>query len=63
MPGIVGLITPDAAPAGGSELLQMVEALYHETFYVTGIWVDESLGCMLAGSRDKVLLRRNAAAK
>jgi asparagine synthase (glutamine-hydrolysing) len=29
---------------GERELLRMVEALRHEDFYVTGTWVDESLG-------------------
>jgi len=44
MPGIVGLITRGPREEAESELLQMVEALRHESFYVTGMWTDESLG-------------------
>lgn len=44
MPGIVGLQTK--MPRGWAEpqLKRMVEALQHESFYVTGTWMDESLG-------------------
>lgn len=44
MPGIVGLQT--RMPRGWAEpqLKRMVEALQHESFYVAGTWVDESLG-------------------
>jgi asparagine synthase (glutamine-hydrolysing) len=44
MPGIVGLITKMPREAAERELLQMVEALRHENFYVTGTWTDESAG-------------------
>ena len=44
MPGIVGLITKMPRKPAEVELLRMVEALRHENFYVTGMWVDESLG-------------------
>jgi asparagine synthase (glutamine-hydrolysing) len=44
MPGIVGLITNIAREQAERELLQMVDVLNHEKFYVTGTWVDESLG-------------------
>ncbi|MGA3199225.1 MAG: hypothetical protein ABSD89_07435 [Halobacteriota archaeon] len=44
MPGIVGLITSMPRESAVQELLQMVEALHHENFYVTGIWAEESLG-------------------
>jgi asparagine synthase (glutamine-hydrolysing) len=44
MPGIVGLITRMPREAAERELLQMVEALRHENFYVTGTWLEESLG-------------------
>jgi asparagine synthase (glutamine-hydrolysing) len=44
MPGIVGLITKMPRPQAEAELLRMVEALRHESFYVTGTWIDESLG-------------------
>src|ERR1035437_8500818 len=44
MPGIVGPITGMPREQAERELLQMVEALRHENFYVTGTWVEESLG-------------------
>ena len=44
MPGIVGLITK--MPRGWAEpqLLRMVQALCHESFYRTGTWIDEASG-------------------
>ena len=44
MPGIVGLLTKMPRKRAEAELLRMVESLRHENFYVTGTWVDESLG-------------------
>ena len=44
MPGIVGLITKRPRQWAEPQLHQMVEALRHESFYVTGTWIDESLG-------------------
>jgi asparagine synthase (glutamine-hydrolysing) len=44
MPGIVGLVTRMSREQAEPQLLRMVEALRHEPFYVTGTWVDESLG-------------------
>src|SRR5438034_3978269 len=44
MPGIVGLLTRLPRERAEPELLRMVEALRHESFYETGTWVDESLG-------------------
>src|SRR5262249_19810401 len=44
MPGIVGLITKMPRDRAESELLQMVEALRHEPFYVAGTLVDETIG-------------------
>jgi asparagine synthase (glutamine-hydrolysing) len=44
MPGIVGLITQMSPARAKVELLRMVEVLRHESFYVTGTWIDESLG-------------------
>lgn len=44
MPGIVGLITRLPRKCAEPQLLSMVEALRHEPFYLTGTWIDESLG-------------------
>lgn len=44
MPGIVGLVTKRPRQWAEPQLLRMVEALRHEAFYVTGTWIDESLG-------------------
>lgn len=44
MPGIVGLITRMPRESAEPVLLRMVEAVRHESFYVTGTWVDEGLG-------------------
>ena len=44
MPGIFGLIT--SKPRGWAEpqLLRMLRVLRHESFYVTGTWIDETTG-------------------
>jgi asparagine synthase (glutamine-hydrolysing) len=47
MPGIVGLITKLPRAQAEPQLLQMVAALRHETFYEAGTWIDESLGIYL----------------
>jgi asparagine synthase (glutamine-hydrolysing) len=44
MPGIVGLITRKRRQDAEAELLRMVEAIRHESFYRTGTWIDESSG-------------------
>lgn len=44
MPGIVGLITKMPRQWAEAQLPQMVAAIRHESFYVTGTWVDEPLG-------------------
>src|SRR5215831_8033459 len=44
MPGIVGLISKRPRKWAEPQLLRMVEALRHESFYETGTWVDDSLG-------------------
>src|SRR5437867_7746841 len=44
MPGLVGLLTKMPRKRAEPELLRMLQALSHENFYVTGVWVDESLG-------------------
>ncbi len=44
MPGIVGLITKKPREWAEPQLARMVEAVRHESFYVTGTWINESLG-------------------
>jgi asparagine synthase (glutamine-hydrolysing) len=44
LPGIVGLITKMPRERAEPQLQRMVEALRHESFYVTGTWIDQSLG-------------------
>src|SRR5208282_3038215 len=44
MPGIIGLVSKMPRERAEPLLRQMVEALRHESFYVTGTWIDESLG-------------------
>src|SRR6267142_2155467 len=44
MPGIVGLITKMPRQVAEQQLQRMVAALCHESSYVTGKWIDESIG-------------------
>jgi asparagine synthase (glutamine-hydrolysing) len=44
MPGIVGLLSRKPREEAERELLEMVVGLSHENFYVTGTWIEESLG-------------------
>jgi asparagine synthase (glutamine-hydrolysing) len=44
MPGIVGLITKRPREQAERELMEMVTSMCHESFYVTGTWIDESIG-------------------
>jgi asparagine synthase (glutamine-hydrolysing) len=44
MPGIVGLITKMPRQWAEPQLLRMVQALHHESFYASGTWIDESMG-------------------
>src|ERR1039458_807349 len=44
MPGICGLITNRPEEWARLQLTRMLKVLRHESFYVTGMWVDESLG-------------------
>lgn len=44
MPGIVGLLTKMPRERAEPELLRMVKAIRHESFYCAGTWVDEHLG-------------------
>jgi asparagine synthase (glutamine-hydrolysing) len=44
MPGIFGLITSKPREWAESQLLRMLKVLRHESFYVTGTWIDETAG-------------------
>jgi asparagine synthase (glutamine-hydrolysing) len=44
VPGIVGLITKLPRARAERELAAMLDTLRHESFYVTGMWSEESLG-------------------
>src|SRR5271157_4826022 len=44
MPGIVGLITKMPRAWAEPQLLRMLKVLRHESFYVTGTWIDETAG-------------------
>jgi asparagine synthase (glutamine-hydrolysing) len=44
VPGLVGLITGMPRRCAEPQLLRMLETLRHESFYVSGTWIDESLG-------------------
>lgn len=50
MPGLVGLITRMPRERAQRELNRMVDALRHERYYVTGTWIDESLGVYVGWS-------------
>lgn len=47
MPGIVGLITKLGRAYAEPQLQRMVQALHHENFYETGIWIDATAGIYL----------------
>jgi len=64
MPGIVGLITKMPRRWAEPQLTQMVEALRHERSYVSGTWIDDSLGVYVGwaarkGSFDDSMPLRN----
>src|SRR5277367_4929685 len=44
MPGIVGLVTKMPRDWAEPQLLHMLETLRHESFYVTGTYIEENLG-------------------
>lgn len=44
MPGLVGLITRMPRQCAELQLSRMFKTLLHESFYVSGTWMDESLG-------------------
>lgn len=50
MPGIVGVITKMPRERAELELLAMVDSLRHESFYRSGVWIDEGLGVYVGWS-------------
>lgn len=44
MPGIIGLITKKPRAWAESQLRAMLESMRHESFYVSGTWIDEQAG-------------------
>jgi asparagine synthase (glutamine-hydrolysing) len=44
LPGIVGLVTNLPRAVAERQLLEMVESLCHEPFYVSGTWIDSAQG-------------------
>jgi asparagine synthase (glutamine-hydrolysing) len=44
MPGITGIIAKNPGPWAESEVLRMVAAQRHESFYTCGTWKDEEMG-------------------
>jgi asparagine synthase (glutamine-hydrolysing) len=53
VPGIVGLISKLPREQAERQLATMVNTLRHEPFYVTGTWIDESLGIYIGWSARK----------
>ena len=53
MPGIAGLITRMPRERAERQLAVMLDTLRHEPFYVTGTWIDESLGVYVGWSARK----------
>jgi len=53
MPGIVGLISKMPREWAEPQLQRMVNTLRHESFYVTGTWVDERLGVYVGWAAPK----------
>ena len=44
MPGIVGIISNKPRALATEELRRMMASMRHESFYVSGTWIDEELG-------------------
>lgn len=44
MPGIVGIVTKRPQDVAENELRQMLGTMLHESFYISGVWSDSSLG-------------------
>jgi len=53
MSGIVGLITKMPRECAEQQLLRMVAAIRHESFYATGTWIDESMGAYVGWAARK----------
>lgn len=53
MPGIAGLITRMPRERAERQLATMLDTLRHEPFYITGTWIDESLGVYVGWSARK----------
>jgi len=53
MPGLVGLITQKPQDWAESQLERMLNAVQHESFYVTGRFIDKSLGVYVAWTARK----------
>ena len=64
MPGIVGLITKRPRGWAEPQLTRMLETIRHESFYVTGTWIDEYSGVYSRmGGAEKFVLGQNACPK
>jgi asparagine synthase (glutamine-hydrolysing) len=50
MPGLVGIVTKMPRQRAACELEQMLGTMRHESFHVTGAWIDESLGVYVGWS-------------
>ncbi len=53
MPGIVGLVTKMPRAWAEPQLLRMLETLRHESFYVTGTYIEENLGLYIGWAARK----------
>ena len=53
MPGIVGLLTKMPREWAEPQLLRMVQALCHESFYASGTWIDEPSGAYVGWTARK----------
>jgi len=53
VPGIVGLITRIPRECAERQLVAMLDTMCHEPFYVTGTWIDESLGVYVGWTAQK----------
>ena len=64
MPGIFGLITNKPREWAEPQLLRMLKVLRHESFYMTGTWIDETCwGLRRVDGAREFFLGRNACPK